>query len=273
MNFFKYLYYFFENIILLHNLRAKNFVIITPRFIAILFKKIIIFNKKKNKFFTQNIRNKFDINTVFQIFGYEEYNLKKILKSYKFLLDSEIGNKKKLIIDCGSNIGSSSRYFSEMYNKSKIIAIEAEKQNYEFSKKNIFKNNTIIQNNAVSSSKQIFVIRKMNDPRAHTVNFKRSKTRKKSKPSVVINEIVKKYYNYNPFIIKIDIEGAEDDLFKKNVQWLEKFEIVIIEIHDWMMPYKAISSNFITALSNTLRKNKRDLILQGENLISIKIKK
>ena len=38
---------FFENIILLHNLRAKNFVIITPRFIAILFKKIIIFNKKK----------------------------------------------------------------------------------------------------------------------------------------------------------------------------------------------------------------------------------
>ena len=29
-----------------------------------------------------------------------------------------------------------------------------------------------------------------------------------------------------------------------------------------MMPYKAISSNFITALSNTLRKNKRDLILR-----------
>ena len=52
MNFLKYLYYFFENIILLHNLRAKNFVIITPRFIAILFNKFIIFNKKKNKFFT-----------------------------------------------------------------------------------------------------------------------------------------------------------------------------------------------------------------------------
>ena len=40
-----------------------------------------------------------------------------------------------------------------------------------------------------------------------------------------------------------------------------------------MMPNKAISSNFISSLSNTLKKNKKDLILQGENLISIKIKK
>ena len=160
-----------------------------------------------------------------------------------------------------------------MYYKSKIIAIEAEKKNYEFSKKNIIKNNTTIQNNAVSSSKQIFVIQRTNDPRAHMVNYKKVKKRSNYKQSIVINEIVKKYNNYNPFIIKIDIEGAEYDLFKKNVQWLNKFEIVIIEIHDWMMPNKAISSNFISSLSNTLKKNKRDLILQGENLISIKIKK
>tara|TARA_B100000242_G_scaffold291268_1_gene264255 strand:- start:2490 stop:3311 length:822 start_codon:yes stop_codon:yes gene_type:complete len=273
MKVLKYLYYIFENIILLHNLRINNFVIITPRFFAILFKKIVIFNKKKKNFFIQNIRNKFDINTVFQIFGYEEYNLKKVLNNYEFFLDSHINSKKKLIIDCGSNIGSSARYFSEMYYKSKIIAIEAEKQNYEFSKKNIIKNNTIIQNNAVSSSKQIFVIKRTNDPRAHMVSYKKVKKRSNSKQSIVINEIVKKYNNYNPFIIKIDIEGAEYDLFKKNVQWLNKFEIVIIEIHDWMMPNKAISSNFISSLSNTLKKNKRDLILQGENLISIKIKK
>ena len=51
MKVLKYLYYIFENIILLHNLRINNFVIITPRFFAILFKKIIIFNKKKKKFF------------------------------------------------------------------------------------------------------------------------------------------------------------------------------------------------------------------------------
>ena len=62
----------------------------------------------------------------------------------------------------------------------------------------------------------------------------------------------------------------------KNIKIATKMvviEIVIIEIHDWMMPNKAISSNFISSLSNTLKKNKRDLILQGENLISIKIKK
>ena len=46
MKVLKYLYYIFENIILLHNLRINNFVIITPRFFALLFKKIVKTSKK-----------------------------------------------------------------------------------------------------------------------------------------------------------------------------------------------------------------------------------
>ena len=71
----------------------------------------------------------------------------------------------------------------------------------------------------------------------------------------------------------MDIEGAELDLFKKNVKWLNDFNVVLIELHDWMLPNKSISSSFINSLSLTLKKNKRDLIIQGENLISIKINK
>ena len=53
---------------------------------------------------------------------------------------------------------------------------------------------------------------------------------------------------------------------------MDKFDIIIIEIHDWMLPKNSNSSNFINALSETMKKgNKRDLIISGENLISIKI--
>ena len=51
---------------------------------------------------------------------------------------------------------------------------------------------------------------------------------------------------------------------------MDKFKIIIIEIHDWMLPSQDISTNFIYSLTKSMKKNKRDLILKGENLISIK---
>ena len=48
---------------------------------------------------------------------------------------------------------------------------------------------------------------------------------------------------YNPFLIKIDIEGREKS-FEKNVEWIEKFKIIIIEPHDWMYPNKHLFKNF-----------------------------
>ena len=72
-------------------------------------------------------------------------------------------------------------------------------------------------------------------------------------------------------MIKIDIEGHESDLFKKNTEWFDKFKVIIIEIHDWMLPGKSISRNYFNTLSEAMKKNNRDVIIRGENLISIKL--
>ena len=70
--------------------------------------------------------------------------------------------------------------------------------------------------------------------------------------------------------MKIDIEGHEKELFENNTEWFDKFKIVIIEIHDWMMPGKSISKNYLNTLVDSMAKNNRDIIIRGENLISIK---
>ena len=274
MRIFKHFYYLIEIFILLFLKKSNNFLIVTPRIISLIINKVLIFNIKNKKFFNQNVRNSYDINTVFQIFGYEEYNLNNFIGRYKMYTKYYNSKKKLLIIDCGSNIGSSTRYFNEIFKKSKIIAIEPEKNNFSFSKLNVSTNDVKLINSAVSSSKKNFEIRKNNDPRAHTVNYlNRPKNNKHNKKTFLIDQIVNQYKNYLPFIIKIDIEGAESDLFKKNIKWLNDFKIIIIELHDWMMPNKSISSSFIKSLSSTLKKTRRDLIIQGENLISIKINK
>ena len=89
--------------------------------------------------------------------------------------------------------------------------------------------------------------------------------------SVSIKNLINDNNESIPFIIKIDIEGFENELFSKNYDWINKFDIIIIEIHDWMLPGEANSFNFFNALvENMNTDNKRDLIISGENLISIK---
>ena len=50
-------------------------------------------------------------------------------------------------------------------------------------------------------------------------------------PSHNIQDIINSYDKniYTPFMIKIDIEGFEDDLFSINTEWLDEFYIMIIE--------------------------------------------
>ena len=267
MIFIKHIHYlFFEIFILiLNNIKHSNqFLIITPRIFSYFFKNVFIYNFKKKKLFSQRVRNFYDINTVFQIFGYQEYNL----NSLKIFNSKTLNNKKNLILDCGANIGSSSRYFSDSYKNSFIISIEPDKNNFSILTKNIDKKNTLAVNSAVASSNYLYKVDKNIDPRSHKINIVKKNT--KSHKTVTINQILKKNRLHKPFIVKIDIEGFEKDLFKKNIEWMNKFKIIIIEIHDWMLPKKNISKNFIIALNKAMKKNNRDLIIKGENLISIK---
>jgi hypothetical protein len=68
-----------------------------------------------------------------------------------------------------------------------------------------------------------------------------------------------------PFIVKIDIEGFERELFSKNTDWVDRFAVLIIELHDWMLPKERSSGNFLS----TIAKLDRDFVYVGENVFSI----
>ena len=68
-----------------------------------------------------------------------------------------------------------------------------------------------------------------------------------------------------PFILKIDIEGAESDLFSRHCDALNQFPVVVIELHDWMLPGESNSRNFL----QWHVEMKRDFVQMGENAFSI----
>ena len=83
--------------------------------------------------------------------------------------------------------------------------------------------------------------------------------------AITIDEVLAVAPEAAPFILKVDIEGAEGGLFDDPAHALNDFPLVIIELHDWMMPAKETSRSFL----RWHLAHDRDLFSLGENLFSI----
>ncbi len=70
---------------------------------------------------------------------------------------------------------------------------------------------------------------------------------------------------YEPFIAKIDIEGFEENLFSADTEWVSRFPIIIIELHDFYFAKQGKSAPFL----KTVAPLNRDFIYVDENVFSI----
>jgi FkbM family methyltransferase len=252
----KYLYLFFFKI-----LRKKQFI---PIFLPF-FLKQYFYDRLNKKFMKILIRDYTDWTMVNQIFINEDYNLKKFIRYkeiFNFYKNLVKNNITPLIIDCGGHIGLAAKYFSIAYPNCRIISIEPDYKNFKLAKKNCKDSiNIEILNNAIGSDKGKCSIY---DPKLGGNALRINRNHKGDINIISINDILKKNKE-TPFIIKIDIEGFENDLFSNNTEWIDLFPVIIIELHDWMLPKKLSSKNFLSLIS----KKDRDFIYSGENIFSI----
>jgi FkbM family methyltransferase len=189
------------------------------------------------------------------------------LARYQGILDCYEGivrsKKIPLIIDCGANIGLASFYFSITYEASQILAIEPNEENFKQARINNSSSVRLFQSAVGNELGRADIV----DPNLGNSGYRVQSSECGEIEMISINQILKDFppNNYSPFIIKIDIEGFESDLFSKNIEWLAKFPIIIIELHDWMLPGAANSNNFLRKISML----DNDFIIKGENVISI----
>ena len=230
--------------------------------------KVFFYDKREKRFFNVLVRERIDSMTADQIFTYNDYDL-SILARYSDLIDSYENilsqNKVPLIIDCGANIGLSAFYFSREFPNAKIVAVEPEKNNFLMMKQNCDGlGNVEILNNAIGSSDGFANIESKDAENNSFRTFRNLKGDGEIEV-VSVNSILSDNKDLVPFIIKIDIEGFEEDLFSANTEWVGKFLLLIIETHDWMLPKQANSRNFLNVISD----QNRDFVHRGENIFSI----
>lgn len=180
-------------------------------------------------------------------------------KSYDFYLDF----KPNIIVDCGANIGLSSIFFAIKYPNAKVIAIEPERKNYKMLSMNIAKYDSIRSENKGIWGKTCNLC--IQDENVGSWSFRVSETVDEinSISSISMLDLISYYQIDQIDILKIDIEGAEKDLFEdQNIdKWLPLVKVIVIELHDRFKI--GCSSTFFKAL---LPYN-YSLKIQGECLL------
>lgn len=200
------------------------------------------------------------INQIFQqeVYALDGWSHKELLERY---CGSHFQNQKLLIIDAGANIGASSIYFSESWENSFVVSIEPEKYNYSLLKLNTVGKSILPLEGAVGSEVGTMFL---NDPGHGDVGFRVSNSGEYEVSVYTVNQIIDigKKHGATPFICKIDIEGGESELFSKNTEWMNDFALIIIELHDWMLPMQGSSKSFLKEIC----KLDFELLQKGENL-------
>lgn len=169
-----------------------------------------------------------DLPTFRQIFFDKEY-------------DFSVSKDPEVIVDAGANIGLSSVYFANKYPKAKIIAIEPEETNYLHLKKNVasYQNIVPVQAALWGHNGEIDLV----DPGLGkwgfmTQNSGKSKNSNKHTYQKIsaktVDQVMREHHLRNIDILKIDIEGAEKEVFCDTSLWIGKVDSLIIELHEHM---------------------------------------
>ena len=178
--------------------------------------------------------------------------------------------KPPLVVDVGANIGASSMFFADHIPESLVVAVEPEAGNYALLQQNI--DNEYVQPVQAAASSapgrmRVIDMRPLNPEASHwSFRTERSDAATDTVSCITINDIYAHAESRCfPFLVKVDIEGAEADLFAANTEWVAKTPVVVIELHDWMLPGTANSRPFLQCVSQL----NRDFLYIGEEVYSV----
>lgn len=192
--------------------------------------------------------------TFHQVFTFEEYHLK-------------LPFSPEYIIDCGANIGLAVAYLKYRYPSARIIAIEPEASNFGQARKNTehYRDVHLVQA-AIWNRKTTLTLVPGNDHRHWSFFMKETEPGEKGTTAAVCIDDLQTEFNFPRIdILKVDIEGGEQELFDAHYEhWLPATRVIVLETHDQDRP--GTSRSFFQRLG----ENNFSVILQGENFVCVR---
>jgi FkbM family methyltransferase len=166
-----------------------------------------------------------------------------------------------VIIDCGANVGIAAVWYAQKYPQSRIYAVEPEPENYALLERNVaaFENITPMHAAVASAPGRM----SLNNPAGEAWTWQTEPDLEGEVEAITIDSLLRSAGTAACLVVKVDIEGAEVDLFGANNEWLENTSLVVFEPHDWMLPWTGGAEAVLRSMS---ARGRRDYLISGENV-------
>jgi FkbM family methyltransferase len=139
------------------------------------------------------------------------------------------------IIDAGAHIGLVSTFFSLKYPEAKILSIEPEDTNYQLLVTNTKRFPNIKPIKAALWSHKTFV-NILNSDVADWEYRVAAAQNNSGITAITVEDAMSDLGAEHIDILKIDIEGAEIEVFKTSNSWIDRIKSIILETHDRFRP-------------------------------------
>lgn len=164
-----------------------------------------------------------------------------ISKQYNF----DIKENVKVIVDLGGNNGMSALFFHKKYPDATIYVLEPDQDNFRMLQKQIAGINNIIPLNKAIWKENGTVSLNSSESWAIQVDMQSGKNMVES---ITMDTLMTSWQIPYIDLLKIDIEGAEKELFESDTSFLSKINVMVIELHDWMK--EGCAQTFFQALTS-----------------------
>ncbi|AWN35458.1 FkbM family methyltransferase [Methylobacterium radiodurans] len=196
-----------------------------------------------------------------------------------FLQAGRRAGRRPLIIDAGANVGVTALYFKLRYPDATIVAIEPQDENFALLQKNLDGLDGVHCLKAAlhsSADQGLAIVQpaglgndayRMQGTAPSAGNARDDARVVGTITTCTVAGIVGQFPGCFPFVLKVDIEGHEKEVFGGDTASINRFPVIFLEPHDWMLPGEQTSRTF-AAFSAQFP---RDLAISGDKLVSLQI--
>jgi FkbM family methyltransferase len=205
-----------------------------------------------------------DFESVRQVFRGGEYEIviqqvnDRVRAEYDRILAT---GKKPVVIDAGANIGAASLWFAQQYPEAAVIAIEPDPDNVRILTSNSENRGIAVLEAAIGGQPGFVSV--VREGQSWGVQTARADSGLRI---ITVEDALSTVNNGELFIVKVDIEGFESDLFASNTNWIDQAFVIYVEPHDWLLPGRQTSRTF----QRELAKREFEIFINRENLIFVR---
>ena len=146
----------------------------------------------------------------------------------------------RTVLDLGANIGITPSVFAARWPNARIIAVEPELHNFELLQRNCSPapHITAVQGAVWHSDGDLEILNPDSSAYGYRVGESaREHPASQAVQGLSIPTIMQRYSLESLDVVKMDIEGAEKDVFRSNADtWLPHVRVLIVELHDRFRP-------------------------------------